>query len=567
MDSKMTELSQVWGATDQPLWDKTIGQMLDETVAKYGEREALVSCHQNIRWTYDEFQGEVNKVTAGFIALGLVKGDRVGIWSPNNAEWVVTQFATAKAGLILVNINPAYRLSELEYALNKVKCRALIMAEKFKSSNYVGMVQSLAPEFTNCVAGKLSSDKLPHLDFAIIIGSGKAPSGFSKFSDIADAADDTARAKLKTIKDSLSPDDAINVQFTSGTTGFPKGATLTHKNIINNGRFVAACQNFTHEDRLCIPVPLYHCFGMVMGVLGCVTHGATIVFADEAFEPASVLHAVETEKCTSLYGVPTMFIAELGLPNIGDYNLSSLRTGVMAGSPCPIETMKQVLSVMNMSDVTIGYGMTETSPVSMQTTPDDSLEKRVGTVGRVHPHVNVKIIDEDGNTVPRSVQGEFCTQGYSVMLGYWDDDERTQESIDGDGWMHTGDLATMDDDGYVNITGRVKDMIIRGGENVYPKEIEEYLYRNPKIQDVQVFGIPDDKFGEEICAWIVLKEGETSSLEEIKDFCKDQIAHYKIPRYVRFVDEFPMTVTGKIQKFVMADAMIDELGLTVTKTA
>ncbi len=562
----MSNLSYMSGATDDALWNKTIGQALDETVAKFGAREALVSVHQNIRWTYDQFNTEVDKVAAGLIALGLKRGERIGIWSPNNAEWIVTQFATAKAGLILVTINPAYRLSELEYALNKVECRALILADKFKTSDYVKMVEDLAPEICDCDPCHLKSAKLPHLKIVAVIAN-DVPAGFMKFSDIAAASTPSSIAQLNNLKDVLSPDDAINVQFTSGTTGFPKGATLSHRNILNNGRFTAVRQNFSENDRLCIPVPLYHCFGMVLGALACISFGAAMILPGEAFDPITVLKAVEDEKCTALYGVPTMFITELAHPSFKNYNLSTLRTGVLAGSPCPIDTMNKVIADMNMSEVTIGYGMTETSPISMQSSPTDTIEKRVGTVGQVHPHVTVKIIDEEGEIVPQGVQGEFCTKGYSVMIGYWGDPERTAESIDSDGWMHSGDLATMDSDGYVNITGRVKDMIIRGGENVYPKEIEEYLYRFPKLQDVQVFGVPDEKYGEEICAWILLKEGETASLDDIKYFCKGQIAHYKVPRYVRFVKEFPMTVTGKIQKFVMRDIMTEELNLKIVKTA
>ena len=545
------EDSYVCGVSDAPLVYRTIGDTLDDAVRRHADRPALIVRHQSVRMTYGELAAAVENFAAGLLALGLGRGDRIGIWSPNNAEWVIAQFATARIGLILVNINPAYRTAELDYVLNKVGCRALILAKAFKTSDYVGMLRSLGEK------------KLPHLEERIVIDD--APTaGFRRFSDVSALATDDLRARVRDIGASLSPDDPINIQFTSGTTGFPKGATLTHHNIVNNGRFVAARQRFTEDDRLCIPVPLYHCFGMVMGVLGCVTHGAAMVFPDEAFEPASVLDAIEQERCTALYGVPTMFIAELDHPSFAGRDLSSLRTGVMAGAPCPEPVMRRVISDMHMRDVTICYGMTETSPVSFQSMPDDDLEKRVSTVGRIHPYVEVKIIDVDGKVLPRGVQGELLTRGYSVMRGYWGDPEKTREAIDEGGWMHTGDLAVMDADGYCRITGRVKDMIIRGGENVYPREIEEFLYRHPAVQDVQVFGVPDQKYGEEVCAWIRLRAGGGAVEEDIRAFCRGQIAHYKIPRYVRFVDEYPMTVTGKIQKFVMREAMARELSAPKT---
>lgn len=558
--------SYVHGASTVRLRYQTIGNAFDETAARFPEREALVVRHQDIRWTYAELQARVDAVAAGLLALGLETGDRIGIWSPNNSEWALTQFATAKAGLILVNINPAYRVSELEYALNKVGCKALVTAAQFKTSDYLAMLHDLAPELDNCAPGELKAAKLPDLRLVVRLGEEKTP-GMLNFADVAAAGGEAQRARLEELKGELQPDDAINIQFTSGTTGFPKGATLTHNNILNNGYFVAAAQNFSEQDRLCIPVPLYHCFGMVMGNLGCITHGACMVYPDEAFEPTSVLQAVQDEKCTSLYGVPTMFIAELDHPEFDKFDLSSLRTGIMAGSPCPIEVMKRTVDQMHMGEVTIAYGMTETSPVSFQTTKDDPLERRVSTVGRIMPHVQSKIVDENGRVVPPGATGELCTRGYSVMLGYWNDEEKTAEAIDAGGWMHTGDLATIDEEGYCNIVGRVKDMVIRGGENVYPREIEEYLYRHEKVQDVQVFGVPDQKYGEELCAWIKLRPGTEADEEEIKAFCRGQIAHYKVPRYVRFVDEFPMTVTGKMQKFVMREHMIEDLKLAEQKTA
>lgn len=562
----MIEQSYVHGASDKNLIGETIGAHFSAAVKRWGEREALVVRHQDIRWTYSDLEREVDAFAAGLLAMGLEPGDRIGIWSPNNSEWVITQFATAKAGLILVNINPAYRISELEYALNKVSCRALITAASFKTSDYIAMLKEIAPEIDGCEAGRLKSKRLPHLETLIQIG-GDTATGFFAFDDIAAMAAQTDRDRLSQLAGDLQFDDPINIQFTSGTTGFPKGATLTHFNILNNGYFVGEAMKLGEDDRLCIPVPLYHCFGMVLGNLACITHGSAIIYPDEAFEPLSVLETVQAEKCTGLHGVPTMFIAELDHPQFAEFDLSTLRTGIMAGSPCPIEVMKRVVDEMHMSEVTIAYGMTETSPVSFQSGTDDPLELRVSTVGRIFPHVEVKIIDDNGKILPPGEKGELLTRGYSVMQGYWDDDERTAESIDAAGWMHTGDLATLDEQGYCNIVGRVKDMVIRGGENVYPREIEEYLYRHPKIQDVQVFGVPDEKYGEEICAWIMLSGDETATEDEIKEFCKGQIAHYKVPRYIRFVDAFPMTVTGKIQKFIMRDTMIEDLDLQVSETA
>ncbi|TIS16985.1 MAG: AMP-binding protein, partial [Mesorhizobium sp.] len=532
--------AHVSGDRSTPLLDKTIPEMFSDTVSRYATLDAAVFVGQDKRFTWSELSDAVDALAAGFLALGLEKGDRVGIWSPNRWEWLVTQFATARIGLILVNINPAYRLSELEYALNKVGCKALVTAVSFKTSDYLGMIETLAPEIAKAEPGKLEAKKLPSLKIVIRMGEDNSP-GMFNFGDVLAMAGRDEHDSLDRISESLKPGDAINIQFTSGTTGAPKGATLTHLNIVNNGSFVTSAIELTVDDRLCIPVPLYHCFGMSMGTMGCVTKGATMVFPGEGFDAGATLRAVAQERCTGLYGVPTMFVAMLDHADFSSFDLSSLRTGIMAGSPCPIEVMKKVVSLMHMAQVTIAYGMTETSPVSFQSSVDDPLEKRVSTVGRIHPHVEVKAIGADGATVPVGEPGELCTRGYSVMKGYWDDAEKTREAIDADGWMHTGDLATIDAEGYCNIVGRVKDMVIRGGENVYPREVEEFLYRHPKIKEVQVFGIPDDKYGEEICAWIVLKPGQIATAEEIKAFCSGQIAHYKVPRYIRFRTELPMT--------------------------
>lgn len=551
----MNEYSYVHGISKQPLIYTTIGRLLDAAASASPDRLAIIVRQQQVRLSYAALNQAVDCVAANLLQQGIAPGDRVGIWSPNNVQWVVSQFATARIGAILVNINPAYRISELEYVLNKVSCKALILAEQFKSSDYVGMLTRLAPELQDCVKGQLHAKKLPSLRTVICLGAEEKP-GMYRFAEFEQPPRETSLQQLTAIADRLQPDDAINIQFTSGTTGFPKGATLTHFNIVNNGYFVAEMMGLTAHDRLCIPVPLYHCFGMVMGVLGCVSHGATMVFPGEAFDPGSVLASVATERCTALFGVPTMFIAELAQPDFNSYDLSSLRTGIMAGAPCPAETMARVMSEMHMSEVTIAYGMTETSPVSFQTSVTDPVDKRTRTVGRVHPHVQVKIVDIDGRTVPRGTRGELCTRGYSVMQGYWDDKEKTAEAIDRAGWMHTGDLAVIDELGYCDIVGRVKDMIIRGGENVYPREIEEFLVRHPAIKDAAVFGIPHPRYGEQVIAWVQIKAGKTLDESMVKAFCAGQIAHYKIPHRVEFVDEFPMTVTGKIQKFMMREQMI-----------
>ena len=558
--------SYVHGASNIPLIGETIGVHFDKAVERFGDRDALVVRHQHIKWSYLELQREVDAFAAGLVALGLKPGERVGIWSPNNAEWVITQFATAKAGLILVNINPAYRLAELEYALNKAGCVALITAARFKSSDYIQMLRDLAPELATAAPGKLQAAKLPELRLVIAIGAGDEK-GMIPFDHVAGLGGDAERRRLSFLAETLQFDEPINIQFTSGTTGFPKGATLTHHNILNNGYFTGIAMKFTEADRLCIPVPLYHCFGMVLGNLVCLTHGAAMIYPSEAFEPLAALEAVEAERCTALHGVPTMFIAEMDHPEFRRFDLKSLRTGIMAGSPCPIEVMRRAVDQMNLGEICIAYGMTETSPVSFHGATDDPLERRVSTVGRIFPHVEAKVVDAEGRIVPRGMPGELWTRGYCVMLGYWNDAERTAEAIDPAGWMKTGDLGTVDDEGYCNIVGRIKDMVIRGGENVYPREIEEFLYRHPKIQDVQVVGVPDPRYGEELCAWVKLRDGEHATPEEVQEFCKGQIAHYKIPRYIKFVDAFPMTVTGKIQKFVMRETMIRELGLSVQKTA
>ena len=533
------QLSSDSGPVDVPLLDQTIGANLDATVRAFGENEALVACHQGIRWTYREFGERVDALAKGLMAKGLKVGDRVGVWSPNYAEWTLLQYATAQIGVILVNINPAYRTHELAYALNQSGAVMLCAAPEFKGSDYAAMVAEVR-------------DQCPDLHQVVLWWT----SDWEQLTGGADTTDEAYQER----KVALSPDDPINIQYTSGTTGFPKGATLTHRNIVNNGYFVARLQQFTDQDRLCIPVPFYHCFGMVMGNLGCTTHGATMVIPGDSFDPVAVLRAVESERCTALYGVPTMFIAELGHSEFDRYDLSSLRTGVMAGAPCPVEVMKACVDKMHMAEVTICYGMTETSPVSTQTLSGDSLHHQTATVGRAHPHVEIRVADpETGATLPRGTPGEFCTRGYSVMTGYWNDPDRTAEAIDADGWMHTGDLAVMADDGYVEIVGRIKDLVIRGGENIYPREIEEFLFTHPEILEVQAIGIPDDRYGEELMVWVKTVPGSSFDAEQVREFCRGRIAHFKVPRYVRFVEEFPMTITGKVRKVEMREISIAEL--------
>ncbi len=531
------------GSTDRPLLAETIGENLDNTSKRFPDRQALVSVAQNVALTYREFNDEVNKLARALVAHGFKKGERVGIWSPNTLEWAIIQYATARVGIILVNINPAYRSSELSYVLKQSGCKAIFSITKHKTSDYQAMVDEVRSE-------------IPELELALYTDTADYKSWIENYyrNVSQDAVDE--------IQKGLDFDDPINIQYTSGTTGFPKGATLSHFNLLNNGYFVGEGCGYSEIDRVCIPVPYYHCFGMVMGNLAVTSHGATAVLPSASFDPAEALAAVEKERCTSLYGVPTMFIAELALENFDSYDLSSLRTGIMAGSPCPAEVMKKVQSLMHMEQVTICYGMTETSPVSMQTKLDDPLDKRVSTVGPVHPHVEVKIVDPSGHVIERGQIGEFLTRGYSVMLGYWNEPEKTQQAIDAARWMHTGDLGVMDEDGYVNIVGRIKDMIIRGGENVYPREIEEFLFSHPDIVDASVIGVPDPKFGEEIAAWIKIKPGSNLTEDAIKEYCKGKIAHYKIPRYVKITDSFPMTVTGKIQKYIMRQQSVEELSLS-----
>ena len=561
----MTALSYVSGASEEPLLGMTVGQALAQAAELWPDRPALVSPSHDVDWTWAQFRERARKLAAGFVALGLKRGERIGCWSLNRPEWTLTQFAAAEAGLVFVTINPAYRLHELEYALTKVGCAALVTATEFKTSDFLGMVRSLAPELGESRPGALKAARLPDLRMVIQIGG--QGRGTLPFAEVLEAGGVRELAALDALGGELQFDDPANIQFTSGTTGSPKGVTLSHHNILNNGYFTGRAMRLTPQDRICIPVPLYHCFGMVMGNLAAVTLGAAMVYPGEGFDPLATLRTVEAARCTALYGVPTMFIAELDHPEFERFDLSSLRTGIMAGAPCPIAVMRKVVERMHMRDVTIAYGMTETSPVSFQSSIEDSMERRVTTIGRVHPHLEVKIVDIKGRIVPRGVSGELCTRGYSVMSGYWDEPEKTRESKDAAGWMHTGDLATIDSDGFGNIVGRIKDMVIRGGENLYPREIEEYLFRHPKVQEVQVFGVADARYGEELCAWVKVRAGETLTAEEVRGFCEGQIAHNKIPRYVEFVQEFPMTVTGKAQKFLMRREVEERLGLKGAETA
>lgn len=562
----MATPSYLSGVSEKPLIGETIGRYFDTICATYPDQNAVVSRHQNVSWSYAQLQTRVEQLAAGLHSIGLVAGDRLGIWAPNCWEWLATQYATAKIGVILVNINPAYRRAEIEYALNKVGCKALVTIPQLKTSNYLAILRGSAPELETAQPGELTAERLPSLRCVITLGD-ETHAGCFRFADILQKGALVDPSVLARIGEGLQFDDPINIQFTSGTTGSPKGATLTHHNILNNGFFVGEAIKLQSSDRVCAPVPLYHCFGMVMANLACLTHAACVVYPSETFDPLAVLQTVESKACTALYGVPTMFITMLGHAEFKNFNLSSLRTGIMAGSPCPIEVMKQVVSQMHMGEVTIAYGMTETSPVSFQSSTDEPLERRVATVGRIHPHLEVKIIDHEGRIVPRGVKGEICTRGYSVMHGYWNDPSKTADVLDHAGWMHTGDLGIIDDEGYCNIVGRIKDVVIRGGENIYPREVEEFLYRHPKIQDVQVFGVPDLKYGEELCAWVILKPDTELDEDALRAFCQGQIAHYKIPRYINFVDSFPMTVTGKIQKFIMRDNMILKYSLETKKTA
>lgn len=561
-----TAASYVCGAAEHPLNFATAGQILHEALRQFGGREAAVFCGQNLRLTYADLFARTTDLATGLIALGLEPGDRIGIWSPNRLEWVLTQFATARAGLILVNINPAYRVAELEYALNLVGCKAIVLAEQHKSSNYPAMITELAPELSSAAPGTLSAARVPELRLVICMGR-TVRAGMVRFNDVLSLGTLQHHHRLTALESTLNPDDPVNIQFTSGTTGSPKGATLTHFNVVNNAAVVGRAMKFSEDDRLCIPIPLYHCFGMVLGVLTCATTGATMVFPSEGFEPGETLAALDAERCTALHGVPTMFIAMLEHPRFRTTDFSSMRTGAMGGAPCPIEIMKRVCAEMNMAEITIAYGMTETSPTTFQSSTGDDVEKRVTTVGQALPYTEAKIIDQDGLIVPRGQAGELCIRGYCVMRGYWADSARTGETIDTGGWMHTGDLATIDENGYCNIVGRVKDMIIRGGENIYPREIEEFLFTHPAIEAVAVFGIPDVRYGESVAVWIKIRDDMAITEADVTEYCKGRIAHFKVPAHIRFVDEFPMTVTGKLQKFRMRQSLIEEMNLSDFETA
>ncbi|CAM4284841.1 hypothetical protein F901_03444 [Acinetobacter dispersus] len=554
-------LSYASGTSSQPLLGMTIGDKFDQACQQYAEQEAIVSSHQNRRLSYKELQHEVNAFACSLLKLGLKKGDRLAIWSPNCVEWTVTQFAAFKAGIILVNLNTAYKSHELEYVLNKVSCKGLIIASQFKTTDYQELLSKIAPELASSPDKVLNAARLPHLKYVIKIDE-QQYTGIHRFSDLLEMPNQFQLDELQRLAKQLQFDETINIQFTSGTTGNPKGTMLTHHNILNNGYFVGEGIGLTPQDRVCISVPLFHCFGMVMGNLACLTHGATMVYPASVFNPLESLKTIEQEKCTAAYGVPTMFIAILEHEQFAEFDLSSLRTGIMAGSPCPREIMQRVIDRMHMSEITICYGMTETSPVSVQSYIDDSIDKRVSTVGHVHPHLEVKIVDLEGEIVPQGTLGELCVRGYSVMAGYWDELEKTKEVIDAAGWMHTGDIAEMDSEGFVKIKGRIKDVVIRGGENLFPKEIEDFLYTHPDVCDVQVIGLPDMRYGEELCACIILHEHHQSDEDTIRSFCKEHISHNKVPRYVKFFDEFPMTASGKAQKFKLQEIMRVELNLT-----
>lgn len=555
--------SYIHGISLSPLTGTTVSGLLSETTSKFPDEEALVVAHQDVRWTYSELDRRVDSVAAGLVALGLQPGDRIGLLAPNMSEWVILQFATARAGLILVNVNPAYRIPELEFALNQVGAKALITVARHKSSDYLDMLNQLMPELKNSKSGEVKAKRIPSLRWIIRISeepdTGNDNCSMINLSDVIAGAKKKHFRQLRDLENILQFDDLINIQFTSGTTGRPKAATLTHHNIVNNAYFSGLQMKMTSVDRMCIPVPMYHCFGMVLGTLCCVAHGATMVFTSASFDAGAAIDAVEAEKCTIFHGVPTMFIAALDAPEFKKHDLASLRTGIMAGAPCPAELMRRVMDEMHMSEITIAYGMTETGPVSTQTSVDDPIERRIETVGQVLPHTEIKIVDKEGKIVPRGTPGELLTRGYCVMPKYWNDPEKTSKAIDEAHWIASGDIATLDDEGYFQIVGRIKDMLIRGGENIFPREIEDFLYTHPAIEQVEVIGVPDEKYGEEVCAWIKLRSGHSASEEEIRTFCEGEIAHFKIPRYIRFVQDFPMTITGKVQKYVMRDMMAKEL--------